>query len=225
MAVFGFGLRMGVSAALALGALSPAAQAYLYWGKLPVAGAPASPDDPAVVIPLVGATPQEARANLIWTMRAGLNVAALQCGFAPQLRTTSNYNNLLHQHATELQASYAALGAYFKRTQPKIWDTALDQYVTRTYNSFSTLQAQLGFCEVAAAIGRDTLERPRGQLGALAIERLREFRNSLTPIRDTALNGVRTALDVTAPSDLADLPCYDKKGRIIVCKPDKKKRD
>lgn len=218
MAVFAYCVRGAALIGLALGALPPA-NAYLYWGRLPLAGAPITGDDPRIAIILAGATTKELQANLTWTMRAGLNVAALQCQFAPSLGTVDKYNNMLRQHAVELQATYATLGAYFKRTLPKNWTTAFDQYTTRTYNSFSTLQAQRSFCETASSIGQETLERPKGQLGAIAVSRLREFRNSLTPIGDSGFVGVRPELDVKT-DDLVppDPVCYDKKGRVKACK-------
>jgi len=148
-------------------------------------------------------------------MRAGLNVAALQCQFAPALGTVRNYNNMLHQHAAELQATYATLGAYFKRTRGKAWQTALDDFTTKTYNSFSTLQAQLIFCETASSIGRETLEAPRGRLAAIASERMREFRNSLVPIGDMAFADHYTMVQF-AP--IADPRCYNKRGKEIKCK-------
>ncbi|WP_404714148.1 hypothetical protein [Sphingomonas sp. MMS24-J13] len=218
MAVFAYCVRGAALIGLTLGALSPA-NAYLYWGKLPLAGAPVTGDDPRIAISLAGATAKELQANLTWTMRAGLNVAALQCQFAPALGTVANYNNMLRQHAAELQATYATLGAYFKRTLPKNWSIAFDQYTTRTYNSFSTLQAQRSFCEVASSIGQDTLARPKGQLGAVAIARLREFRNSLTPIGDSGFVGVRPDVDVKIDALPPLEPvCYDKKGREKPCK-------
>ena len=214
-------------AAALLGGMAAAvapADAYLFWNKPALAGAPAAGDDPSLVLPLKGATAKELEANLIWTMRAGLNVAALQCQFAPPLRTVDNYNNMLRQHGVELAETYAMLNTYFKRTNPKNWSTALDQYTTRTYNSFSTLNAQLSFCEVAASIGRETLERPKGQLGAIAIERLREFRNSLKPVGDINFGYVRTALTLAAPSGLEQPAlCADKKGREIDCKTGRRK--
>jgi hypothetical protein len=218
MAAFAFCIRGVALIGLAFGALS-SADAYLYWSKLPLAGGPVSGDDPKIALPLAGATPKETQASLIWTMRAGLNVAALQCQFAPSLGTVGNYNNMLRQHAAELQATYATLGAYFKRTAPKTWSTALDQYSTRTYNSFSTLQAQRSFCETASSIGQETLARPKGQLGAVAVARLREFRASLTPIGDSGFVGIRPDVDVKT-EELPPLEpvCYDKKGREKPCK-------
>ena len=56
--------------------------------------------------PCRGATPAEYRAHLLWNLRAGLNVAALQCQFSPYLRTVANYNAILAHHSRELAAAY-----------------------------------------------------------------------------------------------------------------------
>jgi len=216
MVALAHGLRLAVLLSLAASALTPA-QAYLYWSKPTKAGARATGDDATLVASLKGASPKELAANMTWTMRAGLNVAALQCQFAPSLRTVDNYNNMLRQHGVELTATYATLNAYFKRTVPKVAATAMDQYTTRIYNSFSTLNAQMSFCEVAASIGRETLERPKGELSEIAAERLREFRASLTPVGDPGINGPRAAFNVAMPDDLGSAVCYDKKSRAIDC--------
>jgi len=212
-------LRGPIAAALGVVAMAAApAEAYLFWSQPAIGGAPVTGDGPGVAQALPGATAAEQRAGLVWTMRAGLNVAALQCQFAPALRTVANYNNMLRQHSAELQSSYGALTAYFKRTSPKSWATTLDQYTTRTYNSFSTLNAQIIFCETAASIGRETMDRPRGQLATVASERLREFRNSLTPAGDAAFAANMPSIGaVASDADLAPQPCTDKKGRIRKC--------
>lgn len=199
------------------------ANAYLFWIKPQIAGTPATGDEPGLVLPLAGATPKEMHANLLWTLRAGLNVAALQCQFNPALRTVANYNNMLHQHAAELQAAYATLTAYFKRTGGKSWQVKFDQYVTSTYNGFSTLQAQRIFCETAASIGRETMIRPRGGLEKLAEERIRELRNSLVPIGDAAFTVLPRRLAMTDPAPLTPV-CFDKKGRVKACPKPKEKR-
>lgn len=201
---------------IALAAIGPA-QAYLFWSQPTVAGAPATGDEPGIAAKLAGATTNEQRANLVWAMRAGLNVAALQCQFAPALRTVANYNNMLRQHAAELQSTYGTLMAYFKRTGGKTWQTALDQYTTRTYNGFSTLNAQIIFCETAASIGRETMDKPRGSLGAVAAERMREFRNSLTPTGDAAFAANAPTIGVSYDPELDQPICTDRKGRIKKC--------
>ena len=200
---------------VALVGLACPAQAYLFWTKPSLAGPPATGGEPGITLPMPGAQPKELEANLVWTMRAGLNVAALQCQFAPALRTVENYNNMLKQHGVELQATYATLGAYFKRTGGKTWQTAFDSYTTSTYNSFSTLRAQLIFCETAASIGKETLESPRGQLAHIAAERMREFRNSLVPLGDMAF-AIREVPMQFDP--IVDPRCYNKRGKEIRCK-------
>ncbi|UAK22928.1 hypothetical protein [Sphingomonas nostoxanthinifaciens] len=208
---------MAVGVALASTAVAPA-DAYLFWSPPAMVGTPASGDDPTVVIPLAGATSKEAQANLLWTLRAGLNVAALQCQFAPQLRTVELYNNMLRQHAVELNGAYKTLQAYFKRVSPKTAATAFDQYTTRTYNGFSTLKAQMSFCDISASIGRDTMVHPRGELGGVAVARMRELRNSLVPVGDAAFAFAGSGnLPVADPTDL-DPVCFDKKGRVKPCK-------
>jgi hypothetical protein len=202
-------------AGIALAGLACPARAYLFWSKPALGGPPVFGGEPGVTLPLPGATPVEQQANLIWTMRAGLNVAALQCQFAPPLRTVENYNNMLKQHGVELQQTYTTLGNYFKRVASKTWQNALDDYTTKTYNSFSTLRAQLIFCETAASIGKETLESPRGQLARIASERMREFRNSLIPVGDMAFAYREVPMQF---EPVTDPRCYNKKGKEIRCK-------
>jgi hypothetical protein len=196
---------------LALSLCTPA-NAFLFWNKGKAAEyAPAVGGETGITLPLPGANPKELMAGLVWTMRAGLNVAALQCQFAPSLRTVALYNNMLRQHAAELQASYGTLQGYFKRTGGKRWASEMDQYTTRTYNSFSTLNAQLSFCEAAAAIGRETQVRPRGELAGVATARMREFRGSLVPRGDQFYAMDVSGMTVGKAQDLDG--CFDKKGR------------
>ncbi len=137
--------------------------------------------EPGIMLPLPGATPAEQRAGLLWSMRSGLNVAALQCQFEPTLLTLGNYNHLIKTHESELKKSYDTLASYFLRTSKtkKEGQTALDQYGTRVYSGFSTVNAQYTFCETSGRIGHDAVFAPRGSFGTLAQERMRELRNSL----------------------------------------------
>ena len=144
--------------------VSPASAAALFWIPPDFSGAPVSGAEPGIGLAMPGATAAELTAHLIWNMRAGLNVAALQCQFSPALLSVRNYNDLLRQHSAELTSAYSAIGGYFKRTGGKTWQTKFDQYTTRTYNGFSTLKAQLGFCETAGRIGREALTQPKGSL-------------------------------------------------------------
>ena len=168
----------------AFAATAASAQVLLYPTTYPTGAI--EPGDPLVGVPLPAATPAEARAGLVWNMRSGLNVAALQCQFSPYLRTVDNYNAILAHHSRELATAYATLESYFRRVHgPRNGPRRFDEYSTQTYNNFSTLQAQLGFCQAASRIGKDVLARPKGQFTAAAVARMRELRGSLVPVQDS----------------------------------------
>lgn len=191
-------------------AITPAsAQLFIYAPDF--SGPPVTGAEPGIGLPLPGATADELRASLVWNLRAGLNVAALQCQFSPMLMTVRNYNELLRHQKAELEGTRKSLESYFKRNnRPAIAAArAFDQYTTRTYNGFSTLYGQLGFCQTAAQIGRAALGTPKGSLNTLASARMREFKNSLTPIGDRLFGIHRLQLPVERLTD----PCLDKKGR------------
>jgi hypothetical protein len=172
--------RPFVSAALLLTFLPSAASASFFWKAPDLRGQPVTGAEPGVITgPLPGATPAELRAALLWNLRSGLNVAALQCQFDETLLTRDQYNALLDNHRTELASAYQVLTNYFKRTDKKAGQTNLDRYGTRTYSSFSTVQGQLTFCQTASAIGREAIFAPRGQLHRVAETRMQELRNSL----------------------------------------------
>jgi hypothetical protein len=77
------------------------------------------------------------------------------------------------------------------------------------------LRAQLIFCETASSIAAEALERSRGQLGEIASERMREFRNSLTPVGDQvfAMHNSNVQFE-----PIIDPRCYNKRGKEIRCK-------
>lgn len=129
-----------------------------------------------------GATPAELRAAMVWNLRAALNVAALQCQFAPTLLTLPNYNAIIKDHSKELASSYETLSKYFVRTNKsaKAGQTALDQYGTRVYSSYSAVYSQLTFCETADDVSHQVVFAPRGTFGEVAAERLGELRNSMS---------------------------------------------
>jgi hypothetical protein len=204
-------LVSGVAAVSAMGLAAPAS-AYLFWVQPSFTGGPVVGDEPGLGQAMPKATPAELKAHLLWNMRAGLNVAALQCQFSPILLTVPNYNDLLSKNSAELNDAYKLLGAYFKRTGGKTWQKTFDGYTTRTYNGFSTMHAQLGFCETASAIGRDARKLGRGKLTQLAVDRMREFRNSLVPAGD--MIHARRFIYVPIQPISMDKACWTKKDQF-----------
>lgn len=169
-------------ASLAWLTASTAAPAAFYFRPPDLAPGPVDGTEFGIITgPLTGATPTELRAALTWNLRAGLNVAALQCQFEETLLTRNQYNTLLDNHRDELAAAYQTLSNYFKRTQPKTAVAGFDAYGNRLYSGFSTVLAQYSFCYSAGQIGRQAVFAPKGQLYRVAEARLREFRNSLRP--------------------------------------------
>lgn len=192
---------------LAVAAIAEPAQSYLFWIRPDFSGPPVRGDEPGIALPLPGATPAEIRANLLWTLRAALNVAALQCQFSTPLMTVDNYNTLLSQHGAELGTAHASLAGYFKRTMGKNWQRAFDSHTTQSYNGLSTFHAQIGFCETAAEVGRAALAAPRQQLASVAERHMRAIRNSLVPRGDAMFAPVRFAL---APPPPLEDKCWKK---------------
>jgi hypothetical protein len=205
-------LRQLTMAALAC-LLASSGQAYLYWVRPDFSGAPVTGTEPGIVLPLDKAKPAEIEANLVWNLRAALNVAALQCQFSPPLMTVRNYNTLLSQHGAELAAAYKTLDGYFKRTVKGKYQRAFDTHTTRTYNGFSTMHAQIGFCETMSKIGKIALDTPRGSLRTLAATYMREVRNSLVPTGDRffAFSQPRVRIQ---PLPSLDDSCWDRKGNL-----------
>lgn len=125
-------------------------------------------------------TAKEAAAHSLWSLRAGLNVSALQCQFSKSLRTVGNYNAFLRHHSDELADSVKTLTGYFRRTAgPKVADRRFDTYTTRLYQSFSTFDAQYSFCDQAAQSIRRALEVPKGSASVFAASELVGLRTSL----------------------------------------------
>lgn len=197
--------------AVALPAAAPA-QIFLFPPAYP--SAPIEGSDPLVGLPLPGATPAEYRAHLLWNLRSGLNVAALQCQFSPFLRTVPNYNALLAHHNRELAAAYSTLEGYFRRVAGRDGPRRFDLYSTQTYNGFSAFNAQYGFCQTAAKLGREALATPKGQFGQFAANRMREFRASLIPVPD-GYSFTRAQVRLTpialTPRDCASLPRNERR--------------
>jgi hypothetical protein len=191
------------------------ASAQLFLTQPDLKPGPIEASDPLVGLPIPGATPAEYRASLLWNFRAGLNVAALQCQFSPFLRAVPNYNGILVHHSEELASAYTTLNNYFKRLNgPVKGAKAFDDYSTMTYNGFSTLQAQLGFCQTASNIEKSALAAPKGHLIDVALQRMRELRNSLVPAYDPSSAPNNPYAVTLQPIPSMTDQCWDKNDQL-----------
>jgi hypothetical protein len=200
--------------AVALGTPGPAT-AQLFVNSPDFRSGPIEGNDPLVGLAIPGATQAEYRSHLLWNLRSGLNVAALQCQFSRYLGVVDNYNALLAHHSSELATAYTTLNGYFRRVHGATQGPRrFDDYSTITYNNFSTLQAQRGFCQTASNILKAALTRPKGGLYQFATVRMRELRNSLIPAGDRYVATAPVAIRALPLPNLAD-PCAGLRGRQL----------
>ncbi len=200
-------LRSSAAVLAAMSAASVQAQAVASLGD-------AAPLPPGVMAPVQmrDMTPAERRAHQVWSLRAALNVAALQCQFSPFLRTVKNYNLILPHHSAELASALKTMNDHFVRLDgAKTARRTFDQYTTRTYNSFSTLDAQLSFCQKASDIGWEVLAAKKGSYADIAEARLPEVRAAMIPKWNPLVLVQLGWLDVPGFSN----PCVDRRGRQI----------
>ena len=211
---FRLGAKLALAASLAVLAPGGAAQAQVFWQPPNLSGPAITPSEATFPLALPGATDAEYRAGLVWNLRAALNVAALQCDFEPTLLTTSNYNAMIAHHRDELAKAYVALGNYFKRTGGGTG--GIDQYNTRIYASYSTVQAQRNFCQVAGSLGRDAIFADRGGLTGVAVARMGELRKALSPGTEQVFGNPTSGFKADIPSLSED--CWDKDRLKLRCK-------
>lgn len=202
-------LGLAFAALAPLAGATPAA-AQFFWSP-PDFTAPVLTDATApAALGLPGATPEEVRAGLVWNLRAALNVAALQCQFEPTLLAISNYNATIAHHDAEMDQAQAGVLGYFQRTvgKGKPGQAASDQYGTRIYSGYSTVQAQRGFCQAAAEVGREAIFADRGTLHEVARKGLAEIKKSLVQSGEQYYGNPARSYSVALPS--FDKKCWKK---------------
>lgn len=99
----------------------------------PIAQPPPPPREPTV-----------AGSEALWHLRAGLNVAALEC----RLRGTDMprvYRSFLARHRVPLEAAWRA-------EEARHGARGADRHMTAVYNRFAGIQPRLRFCERAASV-------------------------------------------------------------------------
>lgn len=161
---------------------------------------------------LPGMTDREAEADIVWTMRSGLNVAALQCQFSPFLRAVPTYNAFLRQHSDELAQAFRTMTNYFVRTMgARTGQRAFDTYATRTNQNWTTFDAQLAFCDQASNVGKRALALPKGQFASFAAAEMAAMRESTT--KNTRLFGLEPQLHLLNVPDINEI-CLHKNKRL-----------
>ncbi|KAA9019772.1 hypothetical protein [Sphingobium limneticum] len=193
------------------------ASAQFFWSPPDMSAPPLTDAAAATALGLPGATPTEIKAGLAWNLRAALNVAALQCQFEPTLLSTSNYNAMIAHHDAELDTAQAALLGYFQRTvgKGKPGQSASDMYNTRIYSGYSTVQAQKGFCQATAEVGRQAIFADRGALNEVGRTGLASIKKSLVAAGEQFYGTPGYDYAVALPS--FDPKCWKKGVLLPVC--------
>ncbi len=215
-----FPLPLRRTAAMVLAGAALAAQpaaAQFFWSPPDFSAPPLTDAAATTALGMPGATADEIKAGLAWNLRAALNVAALQCDFDPTLLTTSNYNAMIAHHDAELDAAQATILAYFQRTagKGKAGQSASDMYNTRIYSSYSTVQAQKGFCQLSAKVGRDAIFADRGMLHDVARKGLGSIRKSTIAAGEQYYGTPGYDYALALPS--FDPKCWKKGALLPVC--------
>jgi hypothetical protein len=168
----------------------------------PAVAQPVLPTTPGIMVPkaiqLLHATPAETKAHNVWMLRAAMNVAALQCQYSPFLRSVDNYNQMLRKHGAELVAAQKMMVSHFSRTVKRGAAASFDRYNTRSYNSFSTLDAQYNFCWVSGQAGTALRLADVGNMARVAEVMVPELRAAL------ALVPAAAGLAVPPPAPFPD---------------------
>ncbi|OYQ27684.1 hypothetical protein CHU93_10505 [Sandarakinorhabdus cyanobacteriorum] len=170
---------------------------------------PTLPTTPGIMVPkpvnLSKPTPAEARAHAVWMLRAAMNVAALQCQYSPFLRAVDNYNQMLRKHGADLVHAQNVLIGHFNRTMKRGGAAAFDRYNTRSYNSFSTMDAQYNFCWATGQAGLAARLASVGGLSTIALEQV--------PLVRAALAYVPPAAGLMVPA--LSLPTFEPPAPIV----------
>ena len=155
------GLAFSMMAGLALAACSTSEAPPQVVAVTPVAPTAPPPREEAIL-----AGPDEAAtAEMIWALRGGLNVAALQCG---NRSLSDNYNPILRHHRSILNEAYAAEQARYGKLHGKAGMARHDVAMTRLYNRFANLPNRARYCGDAARLSAELLALPSERLPAVA---------------------------------------------------------
>ncbi len=211
---------VGIVGAVLISGTSLPAQAQIFWQSPDFSGTALTEGEAGIGVTLAGATVAEERANWVWQFRSALDVARLQCKFSPVLMTEDNYNGVLRNHAVELNKAYTTLRGYFARVSKKgkaanvkAAQAALDSYGDRTYNGYSTVSSQYGFCQTASRLGRSAQFAAPGSLTVFAAEHLRSLRNSLQPAGEQLFRRTHANYATAVPD--FDNRCWDRRGLYL----------
>lgn len=156
------GLAMATLAGLALAACTTS-EAPMPQITAVTAVAPTAPPPPDEAI--LSGPAESATAEMIWALRGGLNVAALQCS---NRALSDHYNQILRRHRSILNEAYAAEQARYGKLHGRAGIARHDVEMTKLYNRFANLPHRSRYCEDAARLAAELLAMPSDRLPTVA---------------------------------------------------------
>ncbi|MBX9886080.1 MAG: hypothetical protein K2X68_14035 [Novosphingobium sp.] len=132
-----------------------------------------------LVLPRIGSDGQYETPNhnhtaleMLWHLRAALNVAALNCKGPNGDAIVAGYNALLRERRQALTAANAAVEKEMKQRHGEGWQDQHDGAMTRVYNFFSQPPAQRDFCTIAEQVLYEARQVPEAGLSDFAASRI-----------------------------------------------------
>jgi hypothetical protein len=104
----------------------------------------------------------------LWNVRAGLNVAALNCRDPRHAGLVENYGAFLNNHKRELSDTNTRLGREYRAQHGSGYRNVQDAYMTKVYNYFALPPALSAFCDEALMLSGEAAATPRGALGGFS---------------------------------------------------------
>ena len=192
------GSRIRVRAVMALaGAISLAilASSAAEARKRPPPPPPAPPPAPVAVIPYRPQPPNGASPNfippmraadglypsvnrkispsqIVWNLRSGFNVAALNCSRTEFPAIIDGYRAFLRIHARGLTAANRSVDAEFRAKYGARFVAPREKYMTEVYNHFALPMTVSDFCRAMTVVSAEAPTVPLAQLQAFAARSL-----------------------------------------------------
>ena len=142
---------------------------------------PPPPQTPAAPVydrlPVAAINQDISSEEAIWHLRAGMNVAALNCGTAGHAAVDSGYNRMLEQHRQMLAAAYDAETLRFGKDRAGVRE--MDRHQTGLYNFFANIRSLTQFCRTAHGLARRINGMPSTELALASRHLLAELEEPL----------------------------------------------
>ena len=110
--------------------------------------------------------------QIVWNLRSGFNVAALNCNRTEFPTITDGYRAFLRTHARGLTAANRAVDAEFRARYGARFVAPREKYMTEVYNHFALPMTVNDFCKAMLIVSTEAATVPPAQLQAFAARSL-----------------------------------------------------